>query len=99
MHRLSHEASNGNCALRTGLVSDFRQSEVENLGVSALGDEEVGGLNVAVNDSCGVSSIERICNFNRERQKHLRLERAPGDAVVQCPPIQKLHGDERATIM
>ena len=39
---------------------DFRQSEVENLGVTALGDEEVRGFDVPVDDSLGVGSFQSI---------------------------------------
>ena len=38
----------------------FCQSEVENLGVAALSDENVGWLDVAVDDAFGVSGVERV---------------------------------------
>jgi hypothetical protein len=42
----------------------LRQTEVENLGVPSLRDENVGRLDVAMNDAFAVSSIERIDNLD-----------------------------------
>ncbi len=44
----------GRCAVtrRTRRGRDFRHAEVKNLGVTALGDEDVGGFDVAVNNTC-----------------------------------------------
>ena len=39
---------------------DFGQTEVEDLGVSALGDEDVGGLNVAMDDALGMCGVEAV---------------------------------------
>ena len=53
------------CALRCGrgrAPVTLGQTEVENLGVTALGDENVGGLDVAVNDAlpCAASRASAI---------------------------------------
>ena len=47
---------------RRGLARHLGQPEVENLGVPALGDEDVGGLDVAMNDAfaCAASSASAI---------------------------------------
>jgi hypothetical protein len=42
---------------------DFSQTEVQNLRVAAIGDEDVGRLDIAVNDAFCVGRIERISNF------------------------------------
>ncbi len=41
-------------------VGDFGQAEIQYLGVSALGDENVGRFNIAMDDAFGVSSVERV---------------------------------------
>ena len=36
--------------------------------MSALGDKNVGGLDVAVDDVFCVSGVERVCNLDGQRQ-------------------------------
>jgi hypothetical protein len=42
------------------------QSEIQNLGVSALGHEDVCRLNVAVNNALCMRCIERISNVDAD---------------------------------
>jgi hypothetical protein len=61
---LNRRGAHGN-ALR--LERDLGQPEVQNLGVPALGDKNIGRLDVAVNDPLGVGSIQCIGDFDGER--------------------------------
>ena len=79
---------------RTGGGRDLGQAEVENLGVSALGHENVCGLDVAVDDSFRVGCIERIGNLDGEREDQLCFHWPACDAVLQRQAVQKLHDDE-----
>src|SRR5580765_2439407 len=47
-----------------GLSGKFGQAEIENFGVAAVGDKNVGRLDVAVNDAAGVSGVQSISNFD-----------------------------------
>ena len=48
---------------------DFGQAEVENLGVSALGHENVGGLDVAMDDAFAVRGVERVGDFDGQAEQ------------------------------
>ena len=45
--------------------SEFRQTKIENFRVAAFGDENVGGLDVAVNDAFFVRGFETVHNLDR----------------------------------
>ena len=75
------------------------QSEIEDLGVPALGDENVRRLDVAMNDAFGVRGVERIGDLDAESRTDVDLQRTCRDAVLQRHAIEKLHGDERAAIL
>ena len=49
---------------RTGGGSNFGQTEVEDLGVPALGHEHVGRLNVAMDDALAMCSVEAVGDLN-----------------------------------
>ena len=71
------------------------QPKVQNLGVAALGDKYVCGLDVAVNDSLAVRGVQSIGNPNRQAQQHIGVHRLSGDAMLQRGAVQIFHGDER----
>ena len=77
----------------------LRQPEIQNLGVAALGDKNVGGLDVAMDDSFGVGGIERVRNLDGQRQNLFDLHRWPCDPMLQRHAIQKLHGDEGLAVL
>jgi hypothetical protein len=70
------------------------EAEIEHLGVAALGDEDIGGLDVAVDDSLGMGGVEAIGNFDGEREQGFVFERLAGDEVLEGHAIEELHGDE-----
>src|SRR5215471_21180614 len=78
--------------------SDLGQSEVENLGVTPLGDKDIRGLDVAMHDAFAVCRIERVGNLNSERQDVFRLQWTASDAVLQRHAIQELHNHEGTAI-
>jgi hypothetical protein len=84
---------------RTASGCDFRQSEIENLGVSALGDEDIGRLDVAVDDSFGMGGIEGVGDFDGECENQFGFQRTIADPVLECKAVQKLHGDEGLAIL
>jgi len=60
----------------------------------ALGDENVGRFDIAMNDAFGVSGIERVRDFDREGEQHFGFERTSRNAMLQGQSIEELHGNE-----
>ena len=79
--------------------SDLGQPEIENLRVSARGDEEICRLDVAVDDAGRVRCFERVGDLDRQRQQPIDLERAPCDLMLQRRPVEKLHDEKRAAVL
>ena len=89
----------GCLAGRTSGNCNFRQAEVENLCVAPPRNEDVCGLDVAMDNAFGVSSIQSTRNLDCQRQKSLGFHGTPRNAVLQRHAVQKLHGDERLAIL
>ena len=60
-----HRADCRNLVRRTGRGRDLCQPEIEDLGVTALGDKDVGGFDVAVDDPFGMGCLQCVGNLNR----------------------------------
>ena len=71
----------------------------ENLGLTALGNEDVRRLDVPMHDPFRVRGIERIGHFDGQREQGLGVHGLAGDAMLQRDPIQKLHGDKRLAVL
>jgi hypothetical protein len=67
--------------------------------VAALGDKDVSGLDVAVDDAFRVSGIERVCNLNRQSKQNIGLYGSAADAMLQRYSVEKLHNQERMAIL
>lgn len=73
---------NGN-ALR--LQSDLRESKVKNLRLTAIGDQDIGWLDVdvSVNDPLRVRSIQRISDLDAQIEHGFDLHRLASDPVPE----------------
>jgi hypothetical protein len=69
-------------SLAPASASLLGKPKIQDLGVAARRDEDVGGLQVTVNDSLGVSRVEGVGNLDGEFQQQFQLERATRDAVL-----------------
>src|SRR5260221_1767928 len=61
---------------------DFCQSKIENFGVAALSDENIGGLDVAMNNAFGVGSVERVGNVDGDVQEAVEIDGAGTHEVL-----------------
>ncbi len=52
---------------------DFGQPEIQHLGVPALGDKDVGRLDVAVDDTLRMRGVQAIGDLNRKREQRFVL--------------------------
>ncbi len=73
---------------------ELRQSEIQNLGVAALGDENVCRIDIAMNDAMRVRGVQRVGNLDSEPEQKVNFQRTPRNAVHQGHAVQKFHGDE-----
>jgi len=77
----------------------FGETEVEDFGVPAVGDEQIRWLNIAMNNSLGVGSIKRVGNFDGEIQQSLGFEVPANNYLAKRLALEKLHDDERAPLI
>ena len=66
---------------------------------AALGDEDVGGFDVAVDDAGAMGGVERVGDFDADFEKAFEFERAAGDDVLESGAVEKFHGDEGAAVV
>jgi len=59
----------------------------------------VGGLDVAVDDAFAVGGVEGVGDFNSERKQRVHGQRAAGDATLQSFAFQIFHGDEGHAVL
>ncbi len=59
--------------------SHFCEAEVEDFCSAAFGDQDVRGFYVAVDDTGGVSGVERVGDFDGDFEEAFEVERAVGD--------------------
>ena len=78
---------------------NLRQAKIEHLHVIPEGDEQVGRLDVAMDDAAPVSGVERIRNLAGEVDHSLGRDRALLDDLLHRPPLEPLHRDERLPAM
>jgi hypothetical protein len=79
--------------------ADFRQTKIQNLGVATVGDEDVGGLDVPMDDSFGVGGIQRVCYVNRNGPYGFKGDGPFGYHMLQGRAFEAFHGDEGYAIL
>src|SRR5205809_5352506 len=73
---------------------EFRQPEIQNLGLATLRHEDVCGFDVPVDDAPGVCRVQCVGDLNAEIEQHLGLQRPSCDEVLKGLPLQEFHYDK-----
>ena len=82
-----------------GLVrSDLGQAEVQYFGLTSLGDEDVGRLDIAMNDARTVRGIQGISDLDGQIEQKLHIQRLALNGVLQGLAVQELHSDQGLAI-
>ena len=80
--------------------SKTRHAEVEDLGVAALGEENVGGLDVAMDDTGRVRGVERVRNLDGRSEALDRPGAARArDARASVSPLEIFHHEEVSAVL
>ena len=72
----------------------FRQAEVEHLGLTAVGDHDVGRLDVAMDDARGMRRREPAGDLLRELEHAIDRHAAARDQLVERAAAHQLHDEE-----
>ena len=67
--------------------------------MAALGDEDVSGLDIAVNDAFGVRGVQGVGDFDGEANGLFDFHGTPGDKIFQSDAVEKFHGDEGFAVL
>src|SRR5579864_6526379 len=92
--------SHGRCGIGPNRLRDWAhqqglgQSEVKNFGLPARRNENVRGLDIAMNDALAVSGVERIGNLDAEVEYGFIFQRFAENAVRQRLSLEILHGNK-----
>ncbi len=86
MRALSSAGIGGGFAAVCEGVGDFCEAEVENFCVAAFGDEDVGGLDVAVDDAGAMSGVESVGDFDAESRSRSISRGRPVMACLRVAP-------------
>ncbi len=84
---------------QAGLSRDLGQPEVGHPGDAFLGDEDVGRLDVPVDDAVGVGGGQAVGDLRGEREGLGGGERAALDLGPEALAVAKGHGDEHAPVL
>lgn len=66
--------------------------------MAALSNENVGWLNVSVNDALAMRRIERVGDLRAQVQNQFGFQRLAHDAVLQGHAIEELHNPKDTAI-
>src|SRR6478672_8933653 len=72
----------------------FCQSKIQNLRVTASGEEDVGRLDVTMDDATLMCGVQCVRHLDRKREHQFDLYRLSADAMLQGHTFEEFHGNE-----
>ena len=81
------------------VLGKFRDAEVEHLRLTAARDEQIGRLDVAMDDARRVRGIERVGDLLAEIEQIVDRQRTARDARLQRLAFQQLHHHELLAVV
>ena len=78
-------------AARSGKL---RQAKIQHLRLPAGGHEDVGRLDVAMDDPAGVGGVQGVCDLCAQVEHFVGRQGLAGDHLPQRLAFQQFHGDE-----
>ena len=76
------------------VVRQLGQTKIQHLGLAALRQENIGRLNVAVDDAFFVRGIQGVGGLDTDAHQIVHRNRAAADPLAQRLALQQFHGDE-----
>ena len=73
-------------------------AEVEHLRLAGIIDQDVAGLEVAMDHALLVGVLHRIANLGQQLEARRRVERAIAGVLVQRHAADEFHGEERLAV-
>src|SRR5882724_679728 len=77
-----------------GTRNQFGQAEIQYLGLSTPGDENIGRLEIAMDDSTLMGGVEGVGNLNGDVKNLSARQRLARDDVLESQAFQELHRNE-----
>src|SRR5882724_8823854 len=77
-----------------GTRNQFGQAEIQNLGLSTPGDENIGRLEIAMDDSTLMGSVEGVGNLDGDVKDLSARQRLARDDVFESLAFQEFHRNE-----
>ena len=75
------------------------EAKIQDFDAAAVGNENVGGLDVAMDDALFVGGVESIGKLDADFNGARNGKGAEGDGFVEGLAFEQLHGDEGAAIL
>ena len=77
-----------------GLGGYFRKPKIQDLCLTSRAHKNIGGLNIAMDNSFGVSRVERIRQLYSDIQNAIECQRSTANQAAKSLSLKQLHRDE-----